>query len=221
MIISIIFRHFRRKFGTGLILVLPLFITLWILYFIFSIIDSWITPSLMKLLDLFKVPFINTVPARIVIPVVGIIVLVLFLYLLGVIASFYMGKRVFKLLEQRILKIPFIKGIYGASKQLLDAFSSTGKKAFRNVVVFEYPRKGIYSLGFLTSDRGLVLEKFGEDKMMAVFLPTTPNPTSGLFILVPRKDITFLDVSIEEGIKMIVSGGLVVPENFEKRIKGG
>lgn len=219
MLVNAIFRHFRRKFGAGLILVLPLFITLWILYFLFSLIDSWITPSLMKLLTLFHVPFINTVPARILIPVLGLIVLVFFLYLLGVLASFYIGKRIFRVLEQRILKIPFIKGIYNSSKQLLEAFSATGKNAFRNVVIFEYPRRGLYALGFLTSDWGRVIEGVVPDEMMTVFLPTTPNPTSGLFILIPRKELIFVNISIEEGVKMIVSGGLVAPEKIEVKAK--
>ncbi len=212
------FKHFRRKFGAGLFTILPIFITAWVLYLAFSLIDSWVTPSLMKLLTALNVPFINTIQARILVPVIGIIVLIIIVYLLGAIGSHYIGGGIGRLIEERIMKIPMVKGIYGSSKQLLEAFSPAGEKAFRNVVIFEYPRRGIYVLGFLATEKGIVFPAQSEDEMMGVFLPTTPNPTSGFFLLVPKKDLVILDMSIEDGLKMIVSGGLIKPEKFEARI---
>jgi len=214
-----LFRHIRRRFGAGIFIVLPLFITVWVLYFLFSMIDSWITPSLMKLLAALHVPFIDTIQARILIPIIGMIVLFFFIYALGVLGSNYVGKRIGKLLEERILKIPFIRSIYGGSKQILEAFSSSGEKAFRGVAIVEYPRKGIYSLGFVTSDQGIFQDDSGGSEMVGIFVPTTPNPTSGMFVLVPKKEIIMLDMSIEEGVKMIVSGGLITPEQFGKRMR--
>ncbi len=212
-------KHFRGKFGAGLILLLPLFITLWVLYFIFKIIDNWITPILMNILFLFDFPFINTVLARILIPIVGLFILIFLIYLLGILASNFIGKKIFTYFEYRILKIPFIKGIYGSSKQLLSALSSTRRGAFRNVVLFEYPRRGIFSMGLVTTDRGFQLKESEKEEMVPIFLPTTPNPTSGLFILIPRNDLIYLDISVEEGIKMIVSGGIVTPEAFKEKIR--
>jgi len=215
--ISNLFKHFRRKFGGGILIILPLFITVWILSFLFSLIDSWITPSLIKLLTVLNVPFINTIQARVLIPVIGIILLVFFLYLLGLLGSNYFGKATVKLFEERILRIPFIKSIYGSSKQILDAFSSSGEKGFRNVVITEYPRKGMYALGFLTSEKGHYLKGVAEEEMITVFLPTTPNPTSGYFVFVPKKEVIFLDMSVEDGLKMIVSGGIIRPDKFERK----
>lgn len=212
------FKHFRRKFGTGLVTILPIFITAWILYLVFSLIDSWVTPSLMKLLTMLNVPFINTIQARILVPVIGLIVLVLIIYLLGLIGSHYIGGGIGRLIEERIMKVPMVKSIYGSSKQILEAFSPTGEKAFRNVVIFEYPRRGIYVLGFLATEKGNIFSGLSEDEMMGVFLPTTPNPTSGFFLLIPKKDLVVLDMSIEEGLKMIVSGGLIRPEKFEVKM---
>ena len=213
------FKHFRGKFGAGLILLLPLFITIWVLYFLFKLIDNWITPILMNILYLFEFPFVDTVPARILVPIVGLLLLILLIYLLGILMSNFIGKKVFTLFESRILKIPFIKGIYGSSKQLLSALSSTRRGAFKNVVLFEYPRKGIFSMGLVTTKRGFKLGQSEEGDVVPIFLPTTPNPTSGLFILVPRKDVTYLDITVEEGIKMIVSGGIVTPDNFMERVE--
>lgn len=212
-------KHFRGKFGAGLILLLPLFITLWVLFFIFNLIDNWITPLLMKILRLFEFPFVDSVPTRILVPIIGFITLIFLIYLLGILASNFIGRKLFSVFEDRILKIPFVKGIYGSSKQLLSALSSTRRGAFKNVVLFEYPRRGIYSMGLVTTERGFQIHKAGVEDMVPIFLPTTPNPTSGLFILVPKSDVIYLDISVEEGIKMIVSGGIVTPEDFSDRIK--
>ncbi len=212
-------KHFRVKFGAGLILLLPLFITVWVLFFIFNLIDNWITPLLMKILRLFEFPFVDSVPTRLLVPVIGFITLIFLIYLLGILASNFIGRKLFSVFEERILKIPFVKGIYGSSKQLLSALSSTRRGAFKNVVLFEYPRRGIYSMGLVTTERGFQIPKEGQENMVPIFLPTTPNPTSGLFILVPRSDVIYLDISVEEGIKMIVSGGIVTPDDFSDRIK--
>ena len=214
-----LFKHIRRRFGAGLFIVLPLFITVWVLYIMFSVIDSWITPSLMKLLATLQVPFIDTIQARIIIPVIGIIVLFFFIYILGLLGSNYIGKSIGRLLEERILKIPFIRSIYGGSKQILEAFSSSGEKAFRSVVIVEYPRQGLFSLGFLTTEQRDFPDDCGGSGMIGIFVPTTPNPTSGMFVLVPKKEVIMLDISIEEGVKMIVSGGLITPEQFGKKMR--
>jgi uncharacterized membrane protein len=110
--------------------------------------------------------------------------------------------------ESWILRIPLVRSIYGGARQLLDAFNATKSGGFSRVVLVEYPRKGLYTVGFVTNERpgtgGTVKEVF-------VFLPTTPNPTSGWLALVPMDQVIDLDVSVEEGVKLVVSGGIVVP----------
>lgn len=212
-------KHFRGKFGAGLILLLPLFITFWVLFFIFNLIDNWITPLLMNILVFFEFPFVDTVPARFLVPIVGFLTLIFLIYILGILASNFIGKKLFSLFEERILKIPFIKGIYGSSKQLLSALSSTRQGAFKSVVLFEYPRRGIYSMGLVTTEKVFQFRGEKDEDMIPIFLPTTPNPTSGLFILVPRRDVIFLNISVEEGVKMIVSGGIVTPDDFSDKLK--
>jgi uncharacterized membrane protein len=173
----------------------------------------------MKILRLFEFPFVDSVPTRILVPIVGFITLIFLIYLLGIFASNFIGRKLFSVIEERILKIPFVKGIYGSSKQLLSALSSTRRGAFKNVVLFEYPRRGIYSMGLVTTERKFQVQKPDSEDMIPIFLPTTPNPTSGLFILVPKSEVIYLNITVEEGIKMIVSGGIVTPEDFSDRIR--
>ena len=115
--------------------------------------------------------------------------------------------------------MPLISSIYSVLKQIFETFFSTKTQAFSKVVMLEYPRKGIWILGFVSSElRGEVKEKFAEE-MLNVFIPTTPNPTSGFLIFVPKKDTIELDMKVEEGIKFVISGGLVEPENLPRKKK--
>jgi uncharacterized membrane protein len=125
-------------------------------------------------------------------------------------------------IEGGIRKIPFVKSIYGGARQLLDAFGSGGKGTFTRVVLVEYPRAGVWTLGFVTSEERLAMpspERAETRSAVTVFFPTTPNPTSGWLAVVPERDILEIDLSIEEGVKLIVSGGIVAPEAMSARIR--
>jgi uncharacterized membrane protein len=108
-------------------------------------------------------------------------------------------------------RLPVIRTIYGALKQIFETVMASQSQAFREVVMFEYPRPGIWALGFLTGVTKGEVQRLTDDEVVNVFLPTTPNPTSGFLLFVPRKDLKVMDMTVEEGIKMIVSGGILTP----------
>jgi uncharacterized membrane protein len=203
----------------GLLLVLPLVITVWLVRVLFGIIHDNVTPWVMMVLRAIRLPDVDGSLARIVAPVVGLALTALSVYLFGVLAGNLLGRRIWSLVEAAILRIPLVKGIYGSSRQLLDAFGATSKGGFSKVVLVEYPRKGMWVVGFVTSDDDHRLEGDDGPSCVAVFLPTTPNPTSGWVVFVPRHDVLVLDVSIEEGMKLVVSGAIVMPGRLGPNVR--
>jgi uncharacterized membrane protein len=142
--------------------------------------------------------------------------LVLTVFLIGVVgllARNYFGKRVIEWADSALLRIPLLNKIYGATKQVNDAFSSGNKTAFRTVVLVEYPRVGVYSVGFITSEPNEEIRAKTKEKVVCVFVPTTPNPTGGFLLLVPEDQVTRLDMSVADGIKYIISLGAINPEH--------
>ncbi|MDX1390385.1 MAG: DUF502 domain-containing protein, partial [Acidobacteriota bacterium] len=152
--------------------------------------------------------------------IVGLVVTVAVIYGIGVLGGNLIGRRIVSAFERLVLRIPLVKGIYGAARQLLDAFTATGTQTFSKVVLLEYPRPGLWVVGFVTRE-----QVHGADDaaplggVVPVFLPTTPNPTSGWMVLISRKDLLVLDMSIEEAVKLIVSGGIVGPDDLATRIR--
>jgi uncharacterized membrane protein len=212
--------HVRGKIGRGLILVLPALITLWLLGLLFRIINENVTPRILAVLDWAEVPWLDLWPARVAVPVIGVVLTAALIYLIGLLAGNLVGRRVLTAFERVVLRIPLVKGVYGAARQLLDAFSLTGARTFSKVVLVEYPRRGLWTVGFVTRER-----VHGEDgsgplpATVPVFLPTTPNPTSGWMILVERDELLILDMSIEEAVKLVVSGGIVGPDDLNERLR--
>jgi uncharacterized membrane protein len=217
-----VFAHIRGKLGRGLLIVLPMLITVWLLKFLFDIINRNVTPFVLAVLQAVELPGLHLWPVRFLVPVIGIILTAASIYLLGLLAGNLAGRRALALIEAGILRIPLVKSIYGAARQLLDAFSMTGARAFSKVVLVEYPRRGIWTIGFVTTERELGVTAPSGDSTLAsipVFLPTTPNPTSGWMILVDPRDLLVLEMSIEEAVKLIVSGGIVGPDDFASRVR--
>lgn len=143
------------------------------------------------------------------------VALALAIFLIGVVgllARNYFGKRVIEWTDSALLRIPLLNKIYGATKQVNDAFSSGNKTAFRTVVLVEYPRPGVYSVGFITSEPNEEIRAKTKEKVVCVFVPTTPNPTGGFLLLVPEDQVTKLDMSVADGIKYIISLGAINPE---------
>jgi uncharacterized membrane protein len=213
-------RHVRTHFVRGLLIVLPTIITFWLLRILFGIVSDNVTPWVLRLVSAAGVGGIDGWHARIAVPVIGILLTVLLIYLIGLIAANLVGQRVLRWVEGGILRIPVVKSIYGGARQLLDALGASGKGTFSRVVLVEYPRPGVWTIGFVTNETRSAMP-LGDDVVSAVmvFFPTTPNPTSGWLAVVPEKDLIDLDLSIEEGVKLIVSGGIVSPDVISRRIR--
>ncbi len=188
----------KKIFMTGLLTILPLAITVYLFYFVYIFLDD-LVGGLIKSLFNYRIPGI------------GFIAGIILVMIIGLIASNIIGNRLVKFADTIFQKLPLARGIYTSARQIIDAFTLQGKNAFQKVVLLEYPRKGLYTLGFVTgSSRGEIQEKTAEETL-SIFIPTTPNPTSGMLILAPRHEVTELNMTVESGLKVIISGGLVSP----------
>jgi len=201
----------KRNFLAGLLVLLPISLTVYIILFLLRTMDK-----ILKYLP----PKYNPetyLPFRI--PGLGFLFVIVIILLTGFLARNYIGNKLIELWENIVNKIPFIRAIYLAIKQLIETIFMK-EKDFNKVVLVQYPRKGIFALGFTTSQtKGEPVEKV-QKKLINVFMPTTPNPTSGFYLLVPEEELIFLDMSVEEAFKLIISGGIVHPEEkFEKKNK--
>jgi uncharacterized membrane protein len=149
--------------------------------------------------------------------VVALVLAVFLIGAVGLLARNYFGKRIIEWVDGGLRRVPLLNKIYGAMKQVNDAFSASNKTAFRTVVLVEFPHPGSYSVGFITGEqRGEIQAKL-PDKVVSVFVPTTPNPTSGFLLLVPEDKVTKLEMSVADGIKYIISLGSIVPEYVPAR----
>lgn len=205
-------KKFKTYFLAGLLVLIPLVLTIFIIWKLFIAIDGLLRG------------FISDVLERIGISAtsfgLGFISVVLLILITGMIAKNYFGRKVIKIGENIVTKIPLINRIYIAIQQISNAFFSEKREVFKKAVLIEYPRKGIYSIGFFTQDtKGEVQDRLKQD-VVSVFLPTTPNPTSGFLLFVPKTDVTELDMTIEEALKLVISGGAIVPvSKYEGRIE--
>jgi uncharacterized membrane protein len=143
---------------------------------------------------------------------VALILAVFLIGFVGLLARNYFGKRIIEWVDSALLRVPLLNKIYGATKQVNDAFSSSNKTAFRTVVLVEFPREGLYSVGFITSEQNDEMKSKTAENVVCVFIPTTPNPTSGFLVLVAEDKVTKLDMSVADGIKYIISLGAITPE---------
>jgi len=187
---------------------------------LFNLVHGVSTPFILRILGLLHAPLVDD-PAfsGYIAPVIGLVATLSLIVLVGLGTANFLGQRIVREFDRLMLRIPVIKAIYGGTRQLLDALDSKNSN-FQRVVMVEYPRTGVYTIGFLAKqDATLVVsEKGGSiEGHSLVFLPTTPNPTSGWLAAVPAREVIPLEMSIEEGIKTIVSGGLVIPPGWERR----
>lgn len=208
--------HVRKRLIQGVVLVLPLLITVWLLRLLFDVINRSVTPFVRGLLEWAGMPGLERSLAKLGVPLLSLLLTVGFIYLLGLIAGNLAGRRLLALVESWILRIPLVKSIYGSMRQLLDAFSASGSRAFSKVVLVQYPSPGLWTLGFVTAQAEHLIEQGrpAAVPVVPVFLPTTPNPTSGWMVLVPTSELWLLDISIEDAVKLIVSGGIVSPADI-------
>ena len=190
-----IFAKLRNNFIAGVVVLIPIGITLYLTLFIIRI-SSKVIPK--------EINPNNYLPFDI--PGVEILIALLIITLIGWLSLSFLGKKFFELFNNILKKIPILRTIYSAIGQMTESFTKTDNKQ-KSVVLLEYPRKGVWAVGFATKENeGLIKEKIKED-LINVFVPTTPNPTSGFLLLVPKKDLIFLDISFEQASKFIVSAG--------------
>jgi uncharacterized membrane protein len=143
------------------------------------------------------------------IPGVGALASILLILIIGFVVTNVLGARLIDYTEKLLHKVPIVPKIYFAIKQIIDAFSMQGKHSFSKVAMIEYPRKGIYSIGFIISECRAEIQSAAGKKLINVFIPTTPNPTTGFLVMAPEEDITILDMTVEDGLKLILSVGMV------------
>ena len=194
----------RAYFLAGVLVTAPVAITFYIVWLIVSFVDSRVSGLL---------------PARynpesylpFGIPGLGLLIAIAALILIGAVTAGYVGRIVVRLSDAALARMPVVRSIYGATKQIFETVLAQKSTAFRQVCLVEYPRHGVWTLGFITGTTVGEVQERTSDEVVNVFLPTTPNPTSGFLLFVPRQDIIFLDMSIEDGIKMVISGGIVTP----------
>lgn len=193
----------RRYFLAGLLVVLPIFITVYVLFAIFRFIDSLWGGLLNRLLTKYL---------GIVIPGLGFILGIATILVIGFLTTHFLGKRVLYGLERWFLKLPFVRQIYPSAKQIIDFLFSRDKAVIKRVVMIEYPSKGIWAVGFLTNNEWFKKAKdITGRELLPVLIGTTPSPWSGLLVFVPKEEVKFLDISVEDAFKLIVSGGILSP----------
>jgi uncharacterized membrane protein len=202
------FPTFRRAFLTGLLVLAPLGVTAWVSVWLFRSIDDLVRPVILSLPGVTE----HLPPGGI--NGIGVVAAIVVVTVVGFFANNLLGRTLFGLIDSLLARIPWVKGVYGAAKEISGVVFSHKGRAFRYVVLIEYPRREMYSIGFVTNEPVHV----GYEEFVHVFLPTSPNPTSGYFLLVPRKDTRRLDMSVEEGLKLIVSGGAVISDDNGENI---
>ena len=203
-IISKIYRKFKGYFLSGLLLVVPLVITIIVIKAIFTFLDNLLLPYLQPSLG-----------AWIRIPGVGILFTILAIFLVGILVTNFVGRKFVNAGEYFLLKIPIAKSIYGSVKQILQTFSYADNETQKKVVMVKYPRDGIWSVGLIN---GEILHPETNEKLYNILVIASINPTSGFFIMVPPSDVIEIDISIEDAMKWIVSGGIITPAKL-KNIK--
>ena len=200
-------KNLRRYIVAGLLVWLPLAVTLWLLNRVVGLMDGWLDTFLARL----PASYHPDQLLGVAIPGLGVIFTFLLLIITGMLAANFVGRAFVNGWESLLDRIPVVRAIYSAVKKFAEMVFSDKSQSFNKVLLVEYPRKGIYSLAFQTSSElGEIESRIGED-VVCVFVPTTPNPTSGLIVMLPRTDVIELDMEVEEALKMVISLGVVVP----------
>lgn len=196
-------RWIRRRFVVGFLVIFPLVITLFFARFIFGLLDRWFLPISERL-------FGTEVPG------IGFILFMVVLFVLGIAATNILGGRVLGFFERRIARVPLLSPVYQSARQITEAIQIRGNTDFRKVVLLEFPRGGLRSIGFVTREfDGATV--FSDEPSALVFVPTTPNPTTGFLVSLPQREIEVLDITVEQGVKLLISGGLLTPGQLVKR----
>ena len=196
--------HLRGYFLAGILVTAPIGITFYISWLLIRWVDSKVTPLLPAAYNPETyLPF--------AVPGLGLVIVFVTLTFIGWATAGMVGRLWTRVSEKALARMPVIRSIYGAVKQITETILQQQSNAFREVVLFEYPRRGSWAIGFITGQTQGEVQNLTHDDVVNVFLPTTPNPTSGYLLFIPRRELVVLGMTVEEGIKMVVSGGIVTP----------
>ena len=219
------FQFFRNMIVTGLLVAVPIVLSLWVAWYLYSRLTGWgltLADSMELMSEL--PPIWRTQIIR----VLALIIVLAVLFFLGVLTKITLGRKVIEKAQALLLKLPLVNFIYSTCKQIGDTIMSSKKGSmFRQVVLFEYPRKGCWAIGFMTNENtpenSEAARRLGKGDLISVFMPTTPNPTSGFLMLIPRDECIMLDMSVSDAMRLIVSCGAILPgsENEESGEKSG
>jgi uncharacterized membrane protein len=206
--------NIRNRLLSGIFVIVPFAVTIVIIFWLFNALKGFLEPIVNKVLAfLLKIHLMQQLPEHYVkyaISVATILCLLFIIYLIGAIAKFVAGRKLLALGETLVMRIPLASTIYSATKQVTTALSLPDNTAFKSVVMVEFPRKGLYSLGFLTGN----IRDNTNSAYCKIFIPTCPNPTTGFFIMLPASEVFLTKMTVEEAFKMIISGGIVAPDTF-------
>lgn len=209
-----IFTLVRNRLIAGLFIVIPAVISLWIAWLVYSKLTEWAV-DLAKLLPLPDWMPDNSFWFIQATRLVSLIFMVAALICIGQLAKMALGKKLISIAQTILMKVPLISSIYSTTQQIGDALWSPNGGMFRQVVLFEFPMEGVWSVGFLTNeykDGFEIKDKLGGKELISVFMPTTPNPTSGFLMLIPKERCKLLDMEVAEAMRFIISGGAVLPD---------
>jgi len=199
------FHRFRTNFFTGVVIVAPVMLTFYLIWWAINLVDRLIVPWVPKIYN-------PSTYLGVDIPGFGVIVFLLFTATIGALTKGLFGRQLVKFGENFVDRMPVVRSIYNALKQIAETVLSQSNNSFQNACLVEYPRKGIWAIAFVSTEtKGEVLDKMAHGEMLSIFLPTTPNPTSGFLLFVPREDVIILDMTVEEAAKLVISAGLVTP----------
>ncbi len=206
----------RNSFLTGLVIVGPIGITIYMVWTFINFIDGWITPYLLQLFPNIPIP-VESIPG------IGLVVAIFGIMVTGAFTANLFGRSLVSFGEGLLDRMPVVRNLYRALKQIFETVLSQSGNSFQKVGLIEYPRKGIYAIVFVSTEtKGEISDKCAAEGQgfLSVFLPTTPNPTSGYLLFLPTDEVKILDMSVEEGAKLVISAGLVVPDYEAKRLMG-
>ncbi len=199
----------RAYFLAGVLVSAPIAVTVYLGWWLLAFIDGHVRPLIPAAYN----PE-NYLPFSI--PGIGVLTLIIVLTLIGAFAAGYVGRLVVRIGEGVVERMPVVRSVYGAVKQIVETVLAKKSKAFREVVLVEFPRHGIWSLGFITGAAHPEVQKISEEEMVNVFIPCAP-PTAGYLAIMPRREVTVLDMTVEDGLKLVMSGGIVTPPDRKPR----
>lgn len=204
----------RNYFLTGLLVIVPISVTCYVIWVLIKAMDS--------ILKFVPAKYLPETYLRIPIPGLGLILVVIIVLAVGILTKNIVGSKMLRLGEKIVDRIPLARILYISVKQLMEALILQKSKAFQKAALIEYPRRGVYVIAFITGESKGEIQRLTRKKMVNVFVPTTPNPTSGFYVLIPEDEIIILDMSVEEAFKLIMSGGILSPpEQIENVVQQG